>query len=61
MIKRAMVGQEDLFSQETPSSPVGNEFHGRRLPLGLSPLISIHEVMVYMHETEVSAHSSFLT
>ena len=39
-IKRAMIGQEDLLSPELPSSPVGNEFPGGRLPLGLSSLTS---------------------
>ena len=41
-IKRAMamIGQEDLLSPEPPSSPVGNEFPGGRLPLGLSSLTS---------------------
>ena len=40
-IKRAMamIGQEDL-SPEPLSSPVGNEFPGGRLPLGLSSLTS---------------------
>lgn len=35
-----MIGQEDLLSPELPSSPVGNEFPGGRLPLGLSSLTS---------------------
>ena len=35
-----MTGQDDLLSPELPSSPIGTEFSGGRLPLGLSSLAS---------------------
>ena len=31
-----MIGQEDLLSPELPSSPIGTEFPGGKLPLGIS-------------------------